>query len=1407
VGAPTDLAGITDRLHAQLTAGGTISLDDTVLPGVDVTVIGTSFLLPPGTPLTVDGLAADAIPAAVGTTLTISGGTADVLGVAGVPVTLTFVDGTPVTYHVVATMPATWQIATSFPDLTMFPFSVLDLTDAEFAYSSDTGQTLAASIDLGPVAAVLTLLGLGAPTVRASGPFQPRTDQAIPVGTLTAPLGGTWSVGEKQLALTVDGAAVAVAIGEASDTDPIQPVDLILSATFQDTLTLGVTILPGGQAYAVSVTPLPAKGGVVSLIEALPGANGITGYIPSELTTIFDAIGLDAYTMLVTTTPAVTYLGVTVGTQSTWTLITDVLVLTGLALQVEVVDPQGIDWTRVTITAGADFLPHVFPGSFDFLVGLADSGGSWAVDTVSGGYYGVVTLGSIVAGLLGANQNTVPAVLTDIAFSNFGVSAVRSAPGQPFSYTCYGAAQAAFPLLDSQLSSTLSVTFSESAGGYDVQLAGGLVLGQQTFALTLDLSSTGGLLKATWQDAGTPLGLDDIATALGWTGLPPIPGDLDLALTSAGFSYDFATEALTVTATSARYGQFVLACVKSGSDRIWIVDLAVPLGIKLSDIPVAGEQIPPALDVGIDSLDVVYASAAADATTVTALNSALAALNAKPLTSAALDVGLAFAAAFDLGAENLVLGLPLEQSTSAAAAPGTALVPAAAPASTTAPAGKWFTVDKSFGPLTLSRIGLSYSDSVLLFAIDAGIAFGPLALSLQGLGFGSPIDAFKPVVALSGLALSYQQPPVEILGAILRLPDSELAPGIKDQFDGELVLRCENLSLAAIGSYARYTDGTTSLFVFAQLDAPLGGPPFFFVTGLMAGFGFNRSLTLPGQDQVASFPLLLLAAPPQPGQPAQDPMQLLAVLEGNAPLNGVTQVWIAPQPGSYWLAAGLQFTSFELLSTNAMLAVTFGHDLSFALLGLSTFELPQPVDNANPYAYVELMIRVVVQPTVGYVGASAILSPNSYVIAPAGHLTGGFAASFWFGDNPYAGQFVVTLGGYHPAFTPPSYFPQVPRLGFNWAVSNLVTIKGDAYFALTGSCVMAGGGLEVLFASGDLRAWYIVQADFLLSWHPFFYSIQVAISIGVSYRLNLLVCHKTITVSLGAKLTMWGPPTGGIVHIDLAVVSFSVRFGSTQAGGNTAALDWNHFGALLPATDQICTITITTGLYKSSADPSSASGQLWIVRAGQFGFQTSSAIPASKLAYGTPTAALSADVDPGIAIRPMNLTGVSSTHTLTVYAPGQTDPYDVSGWTLHAAQRAVPGSLWGAPPQPFTQIPATPSNEVLTGQTSGYTVSIPPPSLGSSAGPIALSTLGSEQLPAGTSPWVAAPASSSDFVPVAETDTVGLIRQAAALASQRSALCAALSAAGLFTGADGTLDLLAAGADRLFRSPPMEQPA
>jgi anti-anti-sigma regulatory factor len=991
-------------------------------------------------------------------------------------------------------------------------------------------------------------------------------------------------------------------------------------------------------------------------------------------------------------------------------------------------------------------------------------------------------------------EQALPQFITSLAIERFSVT--FDTGNKDFTLDC----ETKFMAAGTELDLTLQILLKHEGGSYTQLYGGTLIVGPLCCELYFQKQARGeGLTSSTMFLAAVQPGVKVDLRAL-------------VMAVDAGAGDLMPELSLDIANTLFLYHRPV------GADATYLFGLALGIDLNLQSLPLVGPVLRDAGVGGIKDVQALYASAAVTAADVAAMNALLDEAKAKPplptkkdaaATTQMLSQGFNFAANLDMG--DAPIALTTGGSTAPPKPPTTTPAPAPPISSVTqAPSqapGKWFDIGKSFGPFQIGRIGMQYQNATLLFELDAGLALGPLAFSVQGLAIGSSIAQFSPVVSISGLGLVYNKTPLEISGAILRVPDDRLAEDVILQFDGSLVLKAEEFSLSAVGSYAQFKTGLPSLFVFAQLEAPLGGPPAFFVTGLMGGLGFNRTLAIPSQDEVSSFPLLVLAKSPAPGAPAaQDPTMVLKMLEGSEPLNNVTKAWITPQAGDYWLAAGLEFTSFELVKSRLLLIVEFGGDLQLSLLGVSTLQLPQPEVSPETYAYIEMMIRVVVQPSQGYFAATAILSRNSYVIAPECHLTGGFAFYLWFGDNPNAGQFVVTLGGYHPAFRPPSYYPQVPEVGFNWAVSNAVGIKGNAYFALTPSSVMAGGGLEVLFQDGDLRAWFTAQADFLASWQPFYYTACVSVSVGVSYRLDLLFCTKTVTVSLGADLYLWGPPMGGSLHVDLVVVSFSVDIGSNRTGHETTPLAWNEFKSLLPDAGVICRATVTGGLCKTQKAPGSGSADVWVVRGNEFSFETRSAIPASQLVHGADNAILDGALANGISIRPMNREGVVSTHSLKIFKDGEIG--DMSGWKFTGLSQTVPDSLWGAPPAPFTQIPPRPAAKVIAGLPSGFAVTAPAPKLGESRGAVPLSSLKEEYLDRpGQAPLSIVGECSLDYLPIFDAESVGCIGEIMSATAKRSrdALFGALSSAHIFYGANDDLAKFAAKANHLFSESPLLQ--
>lgn len=616
-----------------------------------------------------------------------------------------------------------------------------------------------------------------------------------------------------------------------------------------------------------------------------------------------------------------------------------------------------------------------------------------------------------------------------------------------------------------------------------------------------------------------------------------------------------------------------------------------------------------------------------------------------------------------------LLGRPAEQ-TAGSSPPSRSAVNAAGGGSPTATVDsgdgmrKWFVVGKTIGPLRLGRVGCEWKDGKIGLLLDSAVDVGGLHLGLTGLCVRLPPSDPKPAnleLALDGIDLAYRGGPISISGSFLK---SEISlNGQKTiQYDGMAMIQAANFGVTGFGSYAS-VDGRASLYLFAIVHLDLGGPPCFRVNGLAAGFGYNRKLTLPPIEEVYSFPLVRAAL--DPGYLASGPGGLIQDAMGKL------QKFIPPSLGDYWFAIGIRFSSFEMIQAFALLSVSFGSEVEIGLLGLAAMTIPKGSEPGKAVAYAELALRVVIKPAEGTIRMEARLTDESYVFCRDCHLTGGFAFYIWFG-GPLAGDFVLTLGGYHPKFTPPSHYPIVPRLGINWQVTREMSITGGMYFALTPSCLMAGGKLAAVYQSPSVKVWFIAYADFLLSWKPFYYLIDMGVALGVEVDLGV----SSIRIHLGAQLHLWGPEFAGLIQIDLTVISVTVRFGPDKQP--PAPLTAQEFveSFLPPAlkgspdTSNVIVTRINSGLIRE--EKMQGESTVRVVNAHGLALTTQSLIPVSEFTGLKPQDAPTSS-SPELGIRSMGKTALRSRYKVTIN--GQTDVRKNMRSLL--VKTAVPDALWG----------------------------------------------------------------------------------------------------------------------------------
>jgi hypothetical protein len=981
-----------------------------------------------------------------------------------------------------------------------------------------------------------------------------------------------------------------------------------------------------------------------------------------------------------------------------------------------------------------------------FAAKAGSTDGGWQV----AGSASQIPLGKLIAGVSKAlsADTTVPGALEGLIIDYLSV-AFTSAADTTFTFTC----EAKYPADGGKADITLFVEYKRGATvgdkvSYSVNFCGTVNIAGQVFAFELLEVEKGGassmLLVGTYRSE-KPLALMDLLTGLGAVGSADAP-PVSVAIKDALFAY-----------------------ARDDIGPRYLFGLTLDANLNLAHLPDVFGAVG---TLGVQDLTVLYASGDLSRGQADAINAELVSAKIAPLpllpppaqspkapSPPGMSQGLSLSAVLNLpGGEHMPIVVPRPKAqtgdTPATSGPGAALaaagpgLPAAAagPASASAAAsGTWFDVQKSVGPLYVDKIGVRYAESRVWFLLAAALRTGALTLEVDGLGLGfNPSNPADMDFTLAGLSLDFESGSVSITGVFLEGqapvygPDGR--PVLKDnkpvmitQFAGEVRIGLPVLTIVGVGAYGRLSNGDPTLFLYATLSMADGegiGYPPVLITGLALGFGINYRVVIPPIEGVSAFPLVTMvmgpggqtavpAGPADPGAGGQPGQALAAPTDPGAVLRTLLtgdRPSLEMLAGEYFGALGLRFSLFETIDAFGLAVVQAGVDLEISLLGLGRLKEPQEGDAV---CYIELALLVDIRPSEGILRIEAQLTANAWVLDPNCRLTGGFALVVWYGGE-HRGDFVISIGGYHPRFLVPAHYPVVPRLGFNLQLGPLV-MKGASYFALTPSAIMAGARLEAVFSAGPILASFVAYIDFLVQWKPLHYDIGAGIAIHIAIDLGLF----TLDITLGVDLLIQGPPFHGIARIYLGPISFTIGFG-VQSNAPTLIAEWSEFtssfldrsqpaeapasrlAAAAPAIHQLHLVAGQITRPVAPGQPSSAGDNtVWFVRADELELAAMSALPASELvlgqvAAGDPTigdALAAGNAASGVeraisgplvaaprakltttsplGMRPMGVTKLESPCIVTVVdEDNQGRVNNLDQWTMDEDRSAMPAAVW-----------------------------------------------------------------------------------------------------------------------------------
>jgi hypothetical protein len=298
----------------------------------------------------------------------------------------------------------------------------------------------------------------------------------------------------------------------------------------------------------------------------------------------------------------------------------------------------------------------------------------------------------------------------------------------------------------------------------------------------------------------------------------------------------------------------------------------------------------------------------------------------------------------------------------------------------------------------------------------------------------------------------------------------------------------------------------------------------------------------------------------------------------------------------------------------------------------------------------------------------------------------------------HEGDFVMTIGGYHPRFPKPAHYPSVPRVALNWKLNDNLLVRGDLYFALTPSAIMMGGRWEMLYTSSIVKATFTMWIDVLMQWAPFYYELTIGILLRVEAHVKVVLTTLHLNLEVRAQLDIWGPPFAGKAEIDLSVYSFEIRFGD-QNKVKQKPLEWNDFakGFLPQATEKpklksgrfslqsgtknssvavdCITISVTNGVI--DCVEKKGTDKLYIANPMQMQLAVDSSIPVTKLTFNDVITRFnnSEETNNSLGIKPCGLSSSEVAFEMNISIKlGETF---VSNLESSEITKGFPEALWG----------------------------------------------------------------------------------------------------------------------------------
>ncbi len=438
-------------------------------------------------------------------------------------------------------------------------------------------------------------------------------------------------------------------------------------------------------------------------------------------------------------------------------------------------------------------------------------------------------------------------------------------------------------------------------------------------------------------------------------------------------------------------------------------------------------------------------------------------------------------------------------------------------------------LNASLGPFRLDRLHIALTlgqpDLPFELSLDGSASLGPLQIAVQRLGITADVAFQRGNLGPVNLSLGLKPP-----------------TGLGIQIDAGLAAGGGFISFDPVqGRYAGVLDVTiadiVAVKVIAVLDTKLpdgsDGPPIqlglgFTLNGVGGLGGVNRTMVIDAlQAGLRAHTLDNILFPPDP---VANATKIISEIEAFFP----------PQSGRYLFGPMLSigWGTPPLLDLEVGVILEVPDPIRLAILGEITASIPSP-----DFALISLKIQVL--GTIDFGLQKLAIDGtmyDSYLLAF--QLGGDMALRLNWGASP---DFLFSLGGFNPHFTPPPDVPQLARLSVSLGAGDNPRLSAQAYLAVTSNSLQFGASVDAYAAAGGFAVHGFIGFDALFIFSPFSFEIDFSAGFDISYDGQSLAGIK-----LDASLS---GPTPWHLHGDatLNILFFSVSASIDLTWGDATA--------------------------------------------------------------------------------------------------------------------------------------------------------------------------------------------------------------------------------------------------------------